>query len=65
MASEKKEEQYLNIEETAEYMRIPVATLRQFVLQRRIANCKVGKRVIFSRRDIDEFMTSCKRMERK
>ena len=35
-------------------------TIRAWVRERRIPHYRCGRRIVFSRRDLDEFLTRCK-----
>ena len=48
----------LTVTETADLLRLKVSTIRAWVLQRRIAFVKLGKRVFFRRQDLENLVTS-------
>lgn len=49
-------ERLLNISEVAEILRISPSTLREWVFMRKIPFIKVGRRVVFDPKDIQEFI---------
>lgn len=47
---------YYRVKEAAIYTGIPVGTLYQMVHWRQIPHIKVGRKVLFDRQELDEFM---------
>lgn len=54
----------LNIEEAAAYLGIPKATLYQMTSTREIPHKKLGKRLVFLARELDEWVLSKKKKTR-
>jgi excisionase family DNA binding protein len=54
-------QRYANIKEVSEYTSIPVQTLYEWAGQGRIPSIKMGRRVLFDLKDIDQIMASLKR----
>ncbi len=52
---------YANIKEVAKYTSLPTKTLYEWAGTGRLPSIKIGRRVLFDLRDIDEVMTSLKR----
>ncbi len=56
-----EKQRYINIKETSVYTSIPIKTLYEWADTGRLPSIKIGRRVLFDLRDIDEVMTSLKR----
>jgi excisionase family DNA binding protein len=52
---------YCNIKEVSEYTSLSVKTLYDWAAQGRIPSIKIGRRVLFDLKDIDQVMESLKR----
>ena len=52
---------YANIKEVSEYTSIPTKTLYEWAAVGKIPSIKIGRRVLFDLRDIDQLMTELKR----
>ena len=52
---------YVNIKEVSEYTSLPVKSLYELAGTRRIPSIKLGRRVLFDLKDIDQVMASLKR----
>ena len=46
----------LNVPEAAAYLGLKVHTLRSWVSERKITNIKMGRRVLFRQKDLDELI---------
>lgn len=46
----------LTIQETAEFLRLPVNSLYKYTSQRKIPYLKFGKRILFDRNKLDEWL---------
>lgn len=47
----------MNTQETADFLRVPIATLRHWIGQGTApASCKIGRRRMFLRSDIEDFV---------
>ena len=46
----------LNVPEAAAYLGLKVHTLRSWVSERKITNVKMGRRVLFRQKDLDELI---------
>ena len=55
---------YCSIKEVSEYTSLPTTTLYEWAAQRRIASIKIGRRVLFDLKDIDDLMSKLKRCEK-
>ena len=55
---------YCSIKEVSEYTSLPTTTLYEWAAQRRISSIKIGRRVLFDLKDIDELMSKLKRCEK-
>jgi len=55
---------YFSIKEISEYTSLPITTLYEWASQRRIPSIKIGRRVLFDLKDIDELMSKLKRCEK-
>lgn len=53
-----QERAYLTKKEAAEYLRLSRATLDRLVKKRELLSAKIGKKVIFRRKDLDKFMAA-------
>jgi excisionase family DNA binding protein len=47
---------YLTVEEAAAYTTLSVSTIRHALMKRSIPHCKNGRRVLFSRAQLDQFL---------
>ncbi len=56
---------YVGIKEASEYTSLPVKTLYEWAGTGRIPSVKIGRRVLFDLHDIDEVMTSLKRINKQ
>lgn len=56
---------YMNIEETAEYTRMAKQTIYQMVSSRRIPHIKKGKRLLFEKAEIDNWLSTGKKITYK
>ena len=52
---------YVNIKEVSEYMSLPVKSLYELASLGKVPSIKMGRRVLFDLKDIDELMQSLKR----
>ena len=52
---------YCSIKEVSEYTSLPTTTLYEWAAQRRIPSIKIGRRILFDLKDIDELMSKLKR----
>jgi excisionase family DNA binding protein len=48
-----RDQKLLDVTETAELCRLKVSTIRRWVANRRLTSIKLGRRVLFRRRDIE------------
>ena len=55
---------YCSIKEVSEYTSLPTTTLYEWAAQRQIPSIKIGRRVLFDLKDIDELMSKSKRCEK-
>ena len=51
-------EKLMTIQETAQMLRISPVTLRLWTYQKRVQSVKLGRRVLFRKTDIDNFINS-------
>lgn len=51
-----RDNKYLSISELSEYLKIPLSTIYQFTSKKEIPYSKIGKRLIFSKEDIDNYV---------
>jgi excisionase family DNA binding protein len=56
-------EKLMTIQETAQMLRISPVTLRLWTYQKRVSSVKLGRRVLFRKTDIDNFINSNLRKE--
>jgi excisionase family DNA binding protein len=49
---------FLNVEEVAEYLNVPKATVRYWCFTKKLRYYKIGRHVRFSKSDMDKFMES-------
>ena len=61
LSSNKKSPEYLTIEEVAKYINMAVSSVYGFVHTKRIPYIKKGKRLIFEKSKIDEWLQSGRR----
>ncbi|MBL7813247.1 MAG: helix-turn-helix domain-containing protein [Bacteroidetes bacterium] len=54
---EQKEDPLLNIEEAAAYLKIPKKTIYQYTSNRKLIPLKPGRRLLFRKSDLDNFLT--------
>ena len=52
---------YCSIKEISEYTSLPTTTLYEWAANRQIPSIKIGRRVLFDLKDIDELMEKLKR----
>lgn len=52
--------EYLSVSELSEYLKIPIKTIYQFTHKKVIPFSKIGKRLIFSKEDIDHYVKTKK-----
>ena len=52
---------YCSIKEVSEYTSLPATTLYEWAAQKRIPSIKIGRRVLFDLKDIDNLMLKLKR----
>ncbi len=48
----------MTVQETAQMLRISPVTLRLWTYQKRVSSVKLGRRVLFRKTDIDNFINS-------
>lgn len=58
LQSKKMEREYLTKEEASELLRISRPTLDRMIKRKEIPYIKLGRRVLFRKKDIDEFLES-------
>ena len=51
-------DRYLDVDAAAEYLSIPVGQVRKMYQRRELPHLRIGKRVMFDRIEIDDFMHS-------
>ena len=54
-------ESLLSIDEASEYLNIPKTTLYQYSCQRKIPYSKPGRRLLYRKADLDEFILNSRR----
>jgi excisionase family DNA binding protein len=54
-----REQQLMNVSETAQMLRLKESTVRSWILQKRIRYVKVGRRVFVRQSDVEDYINSC------
>lgn len=50
----------LNIDEAAAVLRVHPETLRRFIREGKISACKIGRRKLISKNEMEKFIKKCK-----